>query len=155
MFLRLHFMLEAAGHSIFTSCGQARGKLDGDRKCGQAEDDPSKSIQRHACMGCDVHEDTWHPFYRLDFIHTERSPQTGWSAAQFAVLAASIIEPGADPSKMSAVRGRLKGLGLEPYDCLSQPLMDFIETQIAKADPFIMLHRRACCSSHYEIFTKS
>jgi S-(hydroxymethyl)glutathione synthase len=34
---------------------------------------------------------------------------------------------------MGAVRGRLKELKLEPYDCLSPPLMDFIATQTAKA----------------------
>jgi len=31
------------------------------------------------------------------------------------------------------VRQRLRQLGLEPYDCLSPPLMDFIATQSAKA----------------------
>jgi S-(hydroxymethyl)glutathione synthase len=31
------------------------------------------------------------------------------------------------------VRARLKELGLEPYDCLSPPLMDFIATQVARA----------------------
>jgi len=34
---------------------------------------------------------------------------------------------------MGAVRARLKELKLEPYDCLSPPLMDFIATQAAKA----------------------
>jgi S-(hydroxymethyl)glutathione synthase len=34
---------------------------------------------------------------------------------------------------MSAVRSRLKELGLEPYDCLSPGLMDAIATHIAKA----------------------
>jgi S-(hydroxymethyl)glutathione synthase len=34
---------------------------------------------------------------------------------------------------MSAVRARLKELGLEPYDCLSPPLMDAIATHVAKA----------------------
>ena len=31
------------------------------------------------------------------------------------------------------LKRRLKELGLEPYDCLSPPLMDFIATHIAKA----------------------
>lgn len=100
--------------------------------------DPKATIQRHACQGCGVHmygriENKQHPFYGLDFIHTELSPQTGWSPPEFAAFVSSIIESGADPANMAAVRGRLKQLGLEPYDCLSPPLMDFIATHIAKA----------------------
>ena len=34
---------------------------------------------------------------------------------------------------MGAVRGRLKELGLEPYDTLSPALMDAIATHVAKA----------------------
>jgi len=34
---------------------------------------------------------------------------------------------------MGEVRGRLKQLGLEPYDCLSPPLMDAIATHVGKA----------------------
>jgi S-(hydroxymethyl)glutathione synthase len=34
---------------------------------------------------------------------------------------------------MGAVRARLKQLGLEPYDCLSPPIMDLIATHTAKA----------------------
>ena len=45
----------------------------------------------------------------------------------------SIIESGTPPSQMAAVRGRLKDVGLEPYDCLSPPLMDAIATHVAKA----------------------
>jgi S-(hydroxymethyl)glutathione synthase len=33
---------------------------------------------------------------------------------------------------MGAVRARLKELGLEPYDCLSPPLMDLIAAHAAK-----------------------
>jgi S-(hydroxymethyl)glutathione synthase len=33
---------------------------------------------------------------------------------------------------MGAVRARIKELGLEPYDCLSPPLMDAIATHGAK-----------------------
>jgi S-(hydroxymethyl)glutathione synthase len=100
--------------------------------------DPAATIQRHACKECGVHmfgriENTKHPFYGLDFIHTELSPQTGWSAPTFAAFVSSIIETGADPANMGAVRGRLKELGLEPYDCLSPALMDAIATHIAKA----------------------
>ena len=87
---------------------------------------------------CGVHlygriENTGHPFYGLDFIHTELSPQSGWSAPGFAAFVSSIIESGADPASMDAVRARLRELGLEPYDCLSPPLMDFIATHLAKA----------------------
>jgi S-(hydroxymethyl)glutathione synthase len=99
--------------------------------------DPSAAIQRHACRDCGVHmygriEDTGHPFYGLDFIHTELSDEDGWSAPEFAAFVSSIIETGADPDNMPAVRARLKELGLEPYDCLSPPLMDAIATHIAK-----------------------
>jgi S-(hydroxymethyl)glutathione synthase len=45
----------------------------------------------------------------------------------------SIIESGAKPEQMGAVRGRLKELGLEPYDALSPPLMDLIATHVAKS----------------------
>jgi S-(hydroxymethyl)glutathione synthase len=100
--------------------------------------DPSKTILRHACTGCGTHmygriENSKHPFYGLDFVHTELSPQSGWSAPTFAAFVSSIIEAGADPAGMGAVRGRLRELGLEPYDCLSPALMDAIATHLAKA----------------------
>jgi S-(hydroxymethyl)glutathione synthase len=99
--------------------------------------DASAAIQRHACTGCGVHmygriENTGHPFYGLDFIHTELSPQQGWSAPEFAAFVSSIIESGYDPKGMGAVRARLKELKLEPYDALSPPLMDAIATHVAK-----------------------
>ena len=99
--------------------------------------DASAAIQRHACKECGVHmygriENTGHPFYGLDFIHTELSNEDGWSAPEFAAFVSSIIESGADPDNMGAVRARLKELGLEPYDCLSPPLMDAIATHVAK-----------------------
>jgi S-(hydroxymethyl)glutathione synthase len=100
--------------------------------------DSNATIQRHACKACGVHmfgriENTKHPFYGLDFVHTELSGQGGWSAPEFAAFVSSIIESGADPQQMGAVRARLKALGLEPYDCLSPPLMDAIATHVAKA----------------------
>jgi S-(hydroxymethyl)glutathione synthase len=99
--------------------------------------DPSATIQRHACTGCGVHmygriENTKHAFYGLDFVHAELSPQTGWQEPQFAAFVSSIIESGFDPSKMGEVRSRIKQLGLEPYDCLSPPLMDALATHAAK-----------------------
>ncbi|HEY7552251.1 MAG TPA: S-(hydroxymethyl)glutathione synthase, partial [Hyphomicrobiaceae bacterium] len=93
--------------------------------------DANAAIQRHACTGCGVHmygriENTGHPFYGLDFIHTELSKDEGWSAPEFAAFVSSIIEAGARPDQMGAVRARLRELKLEPYDCLSPPLMDAI-----------------------------
>jgi S-(hydroxymethyl)glutathione synthase len=78
-------------------------------------------------------ENTKHPFYGLDFIHTELSKEQGWSAPEFAAFVSSIIESGAPPAQMGAVRARLKELRLEPYDALSPPLMDAIATHLAKA----------------------
>ena len=100
--------------------------------------DTATAIQRHACTGCGVHmvgriENKDHPFYGLDFIHTELSGDDGWSEPGFAAFVSSIIEQGYDPSKMGAVRGRLEELGLPPYDCLSPPLMDAIATHVGKA----------------------
>lgn len=99
--------------------------------------DPDTAIQRHACHDCGVHmygriENTGHPFYGLDFVHSELSSETGWSAPEFAAFVSSIIETGVDPGRMDEIRGRLKELGLEPYDCLSPPLMDAIATHIGK-----------------------
>jgi S-(hydroxymethyl)glutathione synthase len=100
--------------------------------------DPSAAIQRHACTGCGVHmygriENKNHPFYGLDFVHTELSKESGWSAPTFAAFVSSIIESGYKPEGMGEVRARLKELKLEPYDCLSPPLMDAIATHTAKA----------------------
>ena len=100
--------------------------------------DPNAAIQRYACKDCGVHmygriENTKHPFYGFDFVHTELSNEQGWSPPEFAAFVSSIIESGAPPNEMPAVRARLKGLGLEPYDCLSPALMDAIATHVAKA----------------------
>jgi S-(hydroxymethyl)glutathione synthase len=100
--------------------------------------DTSATIVRHACRECGVHmygriENTAHPFYGLDFVHTERSSRSGWAPPEFAAFVSSIIESGARPENMGAVRARLKEIGLAPYDCLSPPLMDAISTHVAKA----------------------
>ena len=100
--------------------------------------DPNATIQRHACKSCGVHmfgriENKNHPFYGLDFIHPELSPDSGWAAPEFAAFVSSIIESGFPPAKMQAVRDQLKETGLQPYDCLSPPLMDAIATHVAKA----------------------
>jgi S-(hydroxymethyl)glutathione synthase len=100
--------------------------------------DATATIVRHACRECGVHmygriENTAHPFYGLDFVHTERSNRRGWAAPTFAAFVSSIIESGARPENMGAVRARLNEIGLTPYDCLSPPLMDAISTHVAKA----------------------
>jgi S-(hydroxymethyl)glutathione synthase len=100
--------------------------------------DASQSIQRHACKDCGTHmygriEDTSHPFYGLDFIHTELSSESGWSKPEFAAFVSSLIETGVSPDEMGPIRTRLKDLGLPTYDCLSPPLMDAIATHVAKA----------------------
>jgi S-(hydroxymethyl)glutathione synthase len=99
--------------------------------------DSNAAIQRYACTGCGVHmygriENAKHPFYGLDFVHTELSKEQGWSAPEFAAFVSSIIEAGTKPDQMSGIRSRLRELRLEPYDCLSPPLMDAIATHIAK-----------------------
>jgi S-(hydroxymethyl)glutathione synthase len=78
-------------------------------------------------------ENTKHPFYGFDFIHTELSKDEGWAPPEFAAFVSSIIESGFPPSQMAEVRSRLRELHLEPYDCLSPPLMDTIASHVAKA----------------------
>lgn len=100
--------------------------------------DSGAVIKRYACKDCGVHmfgriDNEKHPFFGLDFIHPELSPEEGWAPPEFAAFVSSIIESGADPAKMGAVRKRLKELRLEPYDCLSPALMDAIATHTAKA----------------------
>jgi S-(hydroxymethyl)glutathione synthase len=100
--------------------------------------DSSATIQRHACRECGVHmygriENRDHPFHGLDFVHTELSGEEGWAPPEFAAFVSSIIESGANPDDMGAIRARLRELGLPPYDCLSPTLMDAIATHTAKA----------------------
>ena len=100
--------------------------------------DSTAAIQRYACSGCGVHmygriENKSHPFYGFDFVHVELSRDVGWAAPEFAAFVSSIIESGMNPDRMPAVRARLKELNLEPYDCLSPPLMDLIAANAARA----------------------
>src|SRR6478735_413788 len=86
--------------------------------------DEKAPIQRYACTGCGVHmygriENKEHPFHGFDFVHTELSKDSGWSAPEFAAFVSSIIESGFPPARMGEVRARLQELKLEPYDCLS------------------------------------
>ena len=75
--------------------------------------DSSATIQRYACTGCGVHmygriENKSHPFYGLDFVHTELSRDQGWAAPEFAAFVSSIIEGGgAKPEQMGEERARL------------------------------------------------
>lgn len=99
--------------------------------------DENAPIQRHACKECHAHlfgriENRDHAFFGLDFVHTELSPQSGWAAPGFAAFVSSIIETGTAPELMTEIRGRLRTIGLEPYDCLSPDLMDALATQVAK-----------------------
>ena len=100
--------------------------------------DQSAAIHRYACKACGTHMycrvvKENHPLYGMDFIHTELSEEEGWSPPEFAAFVSSIIEGGTPPDQMDGVRARLRELGLEPYDCLSPPLMDFLATHAAKA----------------------
>lgn len=99
---------------------------------------PSATVQRHACKECGVHtvgriENPAHAFHGLDFIHTELSPQAGWSPVDFAAFVSSIIESGTRPENMVGVRATLASLGLPYYDCLSPALMDALAAHAAKA----------------------
>ena len=75
--------------------------------------DESAAIKRHACKECGVHmygriDNTNHPLYGFDFFHTELSADRGWAPPEFAAFVSSIIESGANPANMGAVRARLK-----------------------------------------------
>jgi S-(hydroxymethyl)glutathione synthase len=98
--------------------------------------DPTALIRRHRCRECGVHMygpvEREHAFQGLDFIHPERFQERGWPEPTFAAFVSSIIEAGIDPSRMNSVRNHLRQLGLEPYDCLSPDLMDFIAAWTAK-----------------------
>lgn len=94
--------------------------------------DPSALIQRYACTGCGVHMhgpvEREHAFQGLSFVHPERFEEGGWAQPGFTAFVSSIIEAGADPTGMDGVRARLREVGLEPYDCLSPGLMDYVAT---------------------------
>lgn len=98
--------------------------------------DSAALIQRHACTECGVHMygpvEREHAFKGLDFIHPERFETDGWSPPGFAAFVSSIIESGVDPSRMDGIRAKLRATGLEPYDCLSPGLMDYVATWTAK-----------------------
>jgi len=98
--------------------------------------DPSALILRHACTGCGVHMhgpvERDHAFKGLTFVHVELSKEAGWQAPQFAAFVSSVIEGGVKPDRMDGIRSRIREIGLEPYDCLSPPLMDALATFAAR-----------------------
>jgi S-(hydroxymethyl)glutathione synthase len=115
-----------------------RDKLEVTKNAGKLQVvDPNATIERHACKECGTHmygriENPDHPFYGLDFVHVELSPESGWEEPRFAAFVSSIIEGGAArPEQMEGVRARLTDLGLTPYDSLNPSLMDAIATHIA------------------------
>lgn len=100
--------------------------------------DPDKLLHRYACKDCGVHmygviDKPDHVFHGFAFIHPDRSRDAGYSPPTFAAFVSSAIEGGVAPSDMAWVRGRLKELGIEPYDCYSPELMDIVATHAAKA----------------------
>ena len=98
--------------------------------------DPSALIQRYACTACGTHMhgpvEKVHAFKGLTFIHPELFTEPGAPPPEFAAFVSSVIEAGVDPAEMPAIRARLREVGLEPYDCLSPPLMDFLATFAVK-----------------------
>jgi len=98
--------------------------------------DSSALLQRHACTACGTHMygpvEKVHAFKGLTFIHPELFTEPGAPPPEFAAFVSSVIEAGVDPAQMPAIRARLRELGLEPYDCLSPPLMDVLATYAAK-----------------------
>jgi S-(hydroxymethyl)glutathione synthase len=98
--------------------------------------DPSALIQRHACQVCGTHVhgpvERDHAFKGLIFIHPDLFEDESWPAPGFAAFVSSAIEGGVKPEAMEGVRAKLKEVGLEPFDCLSPGLMDYIATWTAK-----------------------
>lgn len=98
--------------------------------------DDTALIRRFACNECGTHMygpvEREHAFQGLTFIHPELFEETEWPAPEFAAFVSSIIESGVNPEKMPDVRAKLKQAGLEPYDCLSPALMDYLATWSAK-----------------------
>lgn len=62
----------------------------------------------------------------MSFIHPELFENDNWPQPTFAAFVSSVIEGGVDPSEMNGIRTSFRDLGLEPYDCLSPGLMDYV-----------------------------
>ena len=74
-----------------------------------------------------------HPFFGLDFIHTELSNDQGWVRAGVRGIRFVDHRVGRRSGEHGSGQGAAEGTRLEPYDCLSPPLMDAIATHTAKA----------------------
>jgi S-(hydroxymethyl)glutathione synthase len=98
--------------------------------------DPGALIQRYACRECGTHMhgpvEREHAFQGLTFVHPELFERDDWAAPGFAAFVSSVIEAGVDPEEMGAIRSALRDIGLETYDCLSPPLMDYLATWAAR-----------------------
>ncbi len=98
--------------------------------------DPSMALQRYACTGCGVHMSAGSRWTTPSTASTSSIPSfptaTAGRRRSFAAYVSSIIEAGTPPSRMDAIRARLKELGLAPYDSLSPVLMDIVATHAAK-----------------------
>jgi len=98
--------------------------------------DDTALIRRFACNECGAHMygpvEREHAFQGLTFIHPELFEELEWPGPEFAAFVSSIIESGVNPDEMPDVRTKLKQAGLEPYDCLSPALMDYLATWSAK-----------------------
>lgn len=99
---------------------------------------PKALLHRYACKDCGAHmygviENPAHVFHGFAFIHPELSKQSGWGPPTFAAFVSSAIEGGVAPADMGWVRGRLRELRIEPYDCYSPELMDIVAAHAAKA----------------------
>ena len=91
----------------------------------------TQGIYSHASteLGCTMRFSVYMPPQAAQ----SRVPLLYWLSGLTCTEENFTVKAGADPDNMSAVRAKLKQLGLEPYDCLSPPLMDFIATQVAKS----------------------
>lgn len=92
--------------------------------------DAGKPIHRHACRECGVHMigrvgDADHHFFGLEFVHPERAAGAA-PRPEFAGFVSSVIDSGASPTAMVAVRKRLHELGIPACDAFSPELMDLI-----------------------------
>ena len=88
---------------------------------------------------CGVHmygriENTKHPFYGFNFIHTELSKDQGWAASEFAAFVSSIINSGYFSGEMWRLKSLEGGLQLKGRrsTALSPALMDAIATHVAR-----------------------
>ena len=109
----LRQMLEPAGASFSIIAVVPRDKLAVTAKADKLK--IVDAVPRSSAMHARTAEFTFTAVSRMRsirfmarVIHTELSPDTGWSEPTFAAFVSSIIESGADPANQGAVRSRLK-----------------------------------------------